>query len=572
MDKPQRKPLGIMLSLTLFTALIATFILFKKAPQKLTKTHAATAEVKSEGNARTKPNNNAKKRETHKVKTDNNSKRGKDHTAKVDTEGAPAAGEATQNQSLVPLSWKEASFVLIVVGLLCCLSWYYGRYTAANENKQLQQQLSELGEKTTQQQKDTHIEQLKKFKPEVGDADQKVLNSLREENTRLSEQPSALQANLKDFDNDEVQETTFIDVPNNTNRPTLMPISDMQLNALQRGNSGLKQQLSQVRNKHPRYRGGTAMERDVHSYCQQTIGKLKEELAEARSIIMGMTTVVGVQQPLPTVQECIRQYQSIEEQKYHNTSITIKKFIQKKNNKYQEYYIKQVVHQLMFELLTTSYNEVQKYYQDVYKKIGDVLNMNKAIAKGMNIRVDDEKEQEENEEVKEERLRILKNILGNYFKSNFKFVLEKALPIQDKNKTTDNVSQGETNLVTTVWNSVKTRFEEYVEGTDNDIMEAIQEYIIECCQVFWAALLQDPPLRVYPLTWQPDKDDHEMKIYDEKIHQRVLGSDKKCKNILYVVWPALVNKEGYIASYKDILGDQKIDVVLRNKMYTPYKF
>eukprot|EP00484_Ammonia_sp_Unknown_P022232 CAMPEP_0197041586 /NCGR_PEP_ID=MMETSP1384-20130603/18113_1 /TAXON_ID=29189 /ORGANISM="Ammonia sp." /LENGTH=73 /DNA_ID=CAMNT_0042472539 /DNA_START=53 /DNA_END=270 /DNA_ORIENTATION=- len=53
----------------------------------------------------------------------------------------------------------------------------------------------------------------------------------------------------------------------------------------------------------------------------------------------------------------------------------------------------------------------------------------------------------------------------------------------------------------------------------------------------------------------------QMTEFNDKYHKRVLGSDRKCKSILYHVWPA-------VARNGVILGDQKIDVVLRKEMYT----
>ena len=73
-------------------------------------------------------------------------------------------------------------------------------------------------------------------------------------------------------------------------------------------------------------------------------------------------------------------------------------------------------------------------------------------------------------------------------------------------------------------------------------------------------MLQDPPLKLYPIDWKPAQETK----FNDKCHKRVLGSDRNCKNILYHVWPA-------VARNGVILGDQKIDVVLRNELYTPFK-
>ena len=88
---------------------------------------------------------------------------------------------------------------------------------------------------------------------------------------------------------------------------------------------------------------------------KKQIEKLKKGLSDAQKSIIEMSSVVKPHQTFPTVQETVQQFQSIRNQKHHDTSTALKKLIKVKNKtrktKWQKYYLSQVVHKIMFETL-----------------------------------------------------------------------------------------------------------------------------------------------------------------------------------------------------------------------------
>ena len=113
-------------------------------------------------------------------------------------------------------------------------------------------------------------------------------------------------------------------------------------------------------------------------------------------------------------------------------------------------------------------------------------------------------------------------------------------------------------------NWTKSEYLESIGTLGDDERAALREYIRECLEVCWVMILQDPPLQIMPNQWRSTGLSEEWTVYDEKYHKRVLGSDRHCKDILYFVWPA-VSRKGVV------LGDQKVDVLLREELYTEMK-
>merc|ERR1712113_1210802 len=242
----------------------------------------------------------------------------------------------------------------------------------------------------------------------------------------------------------------------------------------------------------------------------------------------------------------------------------------------------------MFEILIQCYKYNEMYRLEIYDNIANQLNMKQAIADSFEINYDEINNNPSNMEIiKKQQIRLLSNIFGAYFKNNFKHVLQKKLdpPISNDNDDEKEDNNNDTNLVDDILKLITNKYSEYLTNLNEEELNGLKEYIIECSQVCWVMILQDPPLHIQPDTWQciknnddnsPDleNDDNDditdnnkkniLTVYDERYHKRVLGSDRNCKNILYHVWPAVARNDV-------ILGDQKIDVVLRNQLYTQFK-
>eukprot|EP00485_Elphidium_margaritaceum_P007494 CAMPEP_0202690188 /NCGR_PEP_ID=MMETSP1385-20130828/5257_1 /ASSEMBLY_ACC=CAM_ASM_000861 /TAXON_ID=933848 /ORGANISM="Elphidium margaritaceum" /LENGTH=751 /DNA_ID=CAMNT_0049345423 /DNA_START=32 /DNA_END=2287 /DNA_ORIENTATION=- len=393
------------------------------------------------------------------------------------------------------------------------------------------------------------------------------------------------------------------------------------------------------------------------------IQRLKQELAHAQKTIIEMTSVVSVNSVFPTVQEIIQQYRSIRDQRHHDTSTALKKWIKAHASgghgadKWQKFYVNQCCHEIMFDILFACYASMRRYRLQIYDAIAEQLNMTQAIADSMELSATDmARDAHKQKLVRQQQYRLLSNIFGAYFKNNFKQVLQRKLMApanaaseEEKDAVDDDVDgddddddaeaavSGESGgeLVQTILAEIvqRPKYAAYALPDIGDSERAsLSEYIIECCEVCWVMLLQDPPLQIVPTHWKcdaadassssssaaamhehdawhddenddedddakhmqqqqqqqqphmngasaldPDDDDENansssskgkqfklMTVYNDDYHKRVLGSDRNCKKILYHVWPAVARKGV-------ILGDQKIDVVLREEMYTPFK-
>ncbi len=134
-------------------------------------------------------------------------------------------------------------------------------------------------------------------------------------------------------------------------------------------------------------------------------------------------------------------------------------------------------------------------------------------------------------------------MLGAYFKNNYEYILNK-----DK-------------IVSCVMDFMKDKCNENgLNDLSENELECMKLYVMKCCEICWIMLLQDPMLEFTPIEWECE----ESVIYNDEIHKKVLGSDRKCDSVLYNVWPA-ISKE------KQICGTNKIDVVVKNEFYKKIK-
>merc|ERR1712013_288735 len=173
----------------------------------------------------------------------------------------------------------------------------------------------------------------------------------------------------------------------------------------------------------------TEMSVDVSevSALREQIDKLRSELAASQRTIIEMTSVVGVQQSFPTVQETMQQYRSIRDQHHHDTSTVLKRCIKRTvegAEKWQKYFISQSVHRIMFDTLQKCYARTVHYRKELFAHIGDSVNMPAAIASALQLDVNNS---EDVQVIAAEQQKLLSNIFGAYFKNNFKFVLDRRL-------------------------------------------------------------------------------------------------------------------------------------------------
>ena len=64
----------------------------------------------------------------------------------------------------------------------------------------------------------------------------------------------------------------------------------------------------------------------------------------------------------------------------------LKKWVKREcGTKWQKYYVNQVVHRVMLEVLLRCYSTVNRYRSEIYDDIADKLNMKRAIADALQI-------------------------------------------------------------------------------------------------------------------------------------------------------------------------------------------
>ena len=282
--------------------------------------------------------------------------------------------------------------------------------------------------------------------------------------------------------------------------------------------------------------------------CKKQMDALKRDLSEAQRNILEMTDVVGVKQALPTVQETLRLFGSIRDQQHHNTASALKKYVKSKGNKWQKYYIKQVVDEILFEILVQSFKEIRRFKQGMFGEMASALNMEHTLKTAELDGGDDGKQNEEDSKaswkqyVEGEIERIISNRFGSYFKENFQTMMD---PKHISQKVLHSVMANE-------------KCSECLKDMEpGEAMESLEEYMIECANICWIMTLQDPALELQPASWRAA----EGVLFDEKTHKRATGSDRKSENVLYFVWPAIASKKG-------VLANQKMEVVQRDAMYT----
>ena len=80
--------------------------------------------------------------------------------------------------------------------------------------------------------------------------------------------------------------------------------------------------------------------------------------------------------------------------------------------------------------------------------------------------------------------------------------------------------------------------------SENDV-ELLDEYVKKCLKICWEMVLSRPILEFYPNKFLQDG-----MVYDAKIHQKHHTSDKKCSNVLYVIWPMFKRKKMLVEEMK----------------------
>jgi len=305
---------------------------------------------------------------------------------------------------------------------------------------------------------------------------------------------------------------------------------------------------------------------------QVVIEQLKKDLSTAQRDILEMTNIVGVKQALPTVQETLSLFHSIRDQQHHNTCTKLKVYVKRTvSSKYQKYYLNQIVHELMYKTLVECNRVVISQRQQMFVQIAEKLNMDYTLKKvyassavighggrgyevdldemHMDMDVSDEEDEKYVDQafIDGERDKILANRFGSYFRENYQFILKKN-ELKEKVERKVLSECGEFGAL-------------LMGGREaEDVMEAYREYVVQCIEVCWIMLLQDPVLEMQPMRWRPDG----RVLYEENVMKRVLGSDRKCDYVLYYVWPILVRNGS-------VLKDQKQEVVTKEELYTPKK-
>ena len=66
--------------------------------------------------------------------------------------------------------------------------------------------------------------------------------------------------------------------------------------------------------------------------------------------------------------------------------------------KWQKYYVNQVVHRVMFEVLLRCYRTVRVYRNEIYEVIADQLNMKRAITDALQIEDGDDEDSDSDDD------------------------------------------------------------------------------------------------------------------------------------------------------------------------------
>ena len=240
---------------------------------------------------------------------------------------------------------------------------------------------------------------------------------------------------------------------------------------------------------------------------QKEIDRLRQELI-ARSNAKELNSA------FPTVEEVCTQYRSIKNQEFQAVHGKITKPLRKRHKDWNKYYINKLSHELLFETLISCYDHTLAYHDRIYSQIGDILQ----------ISYDDD-------------ANALEFLFHRYLTSNY--------------ETMKASKEFETMKEDAILNECVEKYEQSIfkmlgEDERNLLMNALKVFIAKCCDISWSMVLQRPKLSISPSEFMPK----EKVEYDENEHNRVLGSSKKDKYILYYVWPGVAQNNVQLENVK----------------------
>jgi len=282
---------------------------------------------------------------------------------------------------------------------------------------------------------------------------------------------------------------------------------------------------------------------------EEVISALTADLAKAQQTILCMTSMVDVEQKLPTVDELQSKLQSLRDQQHADTSTALKQWIRSLSPEWPKPFISQIVHELMFETLMRCFDTVRVHHSEIYRNIAVELGIADPHALSLDAK----------------QMEVVANLLANFFRNHFERILRRK------------------EVVHRVMLSVRAQWTAMgIAEVDEDSAAWVHllDYVDRACSVCWIMVLQDPPLCFEPTRFAASGHDREADtattssskakakakgkakaegiVFDEALHKRVIGSDRRSHNVLYFVWPALSNGA-------DLCGNAKMDVVVRDK-------
>ncbi len=272
----------------------------------------------------------------------------------------------------------------------------------------------------------------------------------------------------------------------------------------------------------------------------------------------------SIQSKFPSTAKIMENYNSLDTQRA-NVKEKIKEMLKDKKsvNKNHKRYFEQCLHEWLFELLIESEKQVQEFMEKIFSDIDTKI---REIRKNEPEHESDEDNEEKKNDTssedeptqssREETIKkkdIFGNMLKPYLQKNHTLFMKEYIhdlltKVKENKKRVDYFGSL----------PFKSCEEEEIKKLD-EYKEALDEYIEKCLTICWTMVLNIPEIKISPKKfWAKDNEKLEGK-FDQKTQKKKHGSDKNSNNILYIVWPILINNKG------DLMSKEPMHVMVRDE-------
>jgi len=270
--------------------------------------------------------------------------------------------------------------------------------------------------------------------------------------------------------------------------------------------------------------------RDLERRCEEAETAVKK----AENFAFYGDDVIASEQELPVISKTLEMFDNLYTQQRQTANRKLKKWLKKTKN-YRKAYIAQKMHEVMFNVLIWSYEEVRRFQdEEMFLKAAKALRMETAN--------DDEKDVHFGVEQRAGLVISSRDIIRKRFDDHFKMNCDKILD-QVQSIMARNVME----------KTLRENADCFEDLGEEEELTALEDFVNECCRVCWIMILQDPPLELDPMEWKGRGE-----TFMKSEHNKFKGSNTESNKVLYYVWPVITDRRGNAET------DQKKMIMVRD--------